>query len=151
VLWRGRLLQTATPEALYRQPVSRELASFVGEAVLLPGDARRGRVTCALGELPLVGTVVDGAVDVMVRPEQIHLRRPDDASPIDAGTANATWLDATVQDVTFHGQDAAVVLDVPSPSGQTTVRSRVPGYRSPRPGERVRLTVDGEVTAYARG
>ncbi|WP_118181677.1 ABC transporter ATP-binding protein [Paraburkholderia phosphatilytica] len=152
VLWRGRLLQTATPEALYRQPVSRELASFIGEAVLLPGDALRGRVTCALGDLPLVGSVVDGAVDVMVRPEQIHLRRSDEISPADETIgATAAWLDATVQDVTFHGQDAAVVLDVPSPAGRTTVRSRVPGYRSPRPGEQVRLAVDGEVTAYARG
>jgi iron(III) transport system ATP-binding protein len=31
------------------------------------------------------------------------------------------------------------------------VRARVPGYLSPRPGETVRLAVDGEVTAYPRG
>jgi iron(III) transport system ATP-binding protein len=30
------------------------------------------------------------------------------------------------------------------------VRARVPGYLCPRPGERVRLAVEGEVTAYTR-
>ena len=67
---------------------------------------------------------------------------------------------AVVREVTFNGQDASVVLhlqddDVAIANGDaplygTAIRARVPGYRSPRPGERVRLAVDGEVTGYAR-
>ncbi|MFP6560872.1 ABC transporter ATP-binding protein [Paraburkholderia sp. B3] len=142
VLWRGRLLQTAAPQALYRRPVTRELAAFIGEAVLLPGTVADGRARCVLGTLPVVegSMAADGDVDVMLRPEQI------DVLPEDAQRSGA--LDALVRDISFEGQDAALTLQLlDSP---TTVRARVPGYRTPRPGERVRLAVGGEVNVYPR-
>ncbi|MFM0226807.1 ABC transporter ATP-binding protein [Paraburkholderia dipogonis] len=145
VLWNGRLIQTATPETLYRRPVTRELASFVGEAVLLPGMATQDRVRCELGELPLSGPMGHGAVDVMVRPEQIRLLRAEETMP-----NGAAAYDAVVTEVIFQGQDAGVALQLRSDT-RTMVRARVPGYLCPRPGEQVRLAVDGEVTAYARG
>src|ERR1700761_9134909 len=77
VLWNGRLIQTATPEALYRRPVTRELASFVGEAVLLPGRERQDRVNGEPGYFPLCEPMGNGTVDVMVRPEQIRLLRAE--------------------------------------------------------------------------
>jgi iron(III) transport system ATP-binding protein len=43
-----------------------------------------------------------------------------------------------------------VALQLQSAS-RTMVRARVPGYLCPRPGEQVRLAVDGKVTAYLRG
>ncbi|HEY1997794.1 MAG TPA: ABC transporter ATP-binding protein [Paraburkholderia sp.] len=144
VLWQGKLIQTATPETLYRRPVTRELASFVGEAVLLQGVATRDRVICELGELTLSAPVASGAVDVMVRPEQIRMWRADETAP--AGIAS---FDAVVQEVVFQGQDAGVALQLQS-AARTLVRARVPGYRTPQPGERVQLAVDGGVTAYAR-
>jgi iron(III) transport system ATP-binding protein len=144
VLWNGRLIQTATPETLYRRPVTRELASFVGEAVLLPGMVRQDRVSCELGELPLSGPMGQGAVDVMVRPEQIRLLRAEETMP-----NGAAAYDAVVTEVIFQGQDAGVALQLHSDT-RTMVRARVPGYLCPRPGEQVRLAVDGEVTAYAR-
>ena len=145
VLWNGRLIQTATPETLYRRPVTRELASFVGEAVLLPGTVRQDRVSCELGDLPLCEPMGNGPVDVMVRPEQIRLLRAEETMPNGAAS-----YDAVVQDVIFQGQDAGVTLQLQS-GAQTVVRARVPGYLSPRPGAHVRLAVDGEVTAYPRG
>ncbi|MFM0246880.1 ABC transporter ATP-binding protein [Paraburkholderia sediminicola] len=145
VLWNGRLIQTATPETLYRRPVTRELASFVGEAVLLPGTVRQDRVSCELGDLPLCEPMGNGAVDVMVRPEQIRLLRAEETMPNGAAS-----YDAVVQEVIFQGQDAGVTLQLQS-GARTVVRARVPGYLSPRPGAHVRLAVDGEVTAYPRG
>ena len=144
VLWNGRLIQTATPETLYRRPVTRELASFVGEAVLLPGTVRQDRVSCELGDLPLCEPMGNGPVDVMVRPEQIRLLRAEETMPNGAAS-----YDAVVQEVIFQGQDAGVTLQLQS-GAQTVVRARVPGYLSPRPGAHVRLAVDGEVTAYPR-
>ncbi|MFM0075598.1 ABC transporter ATP-binding protein [Paraburkholderia sediminicola] len=144
VLWNGRLIQTATPETLYRRPVTRELASFVGEAVLLPGVVKQDRVDCELGDLPLCEPMGNGAVDVMVRPEQIRLLRAEETMP--NGVAS---YEAVVQEVIFQGQDAGVALQLQS-GARTVVRARVPGYLSPRPGEHVRLAVDGEVTAYPR-
>src|SRR5271166_210192 len=84
VLRDGALAQVAAPETLYRQPVDRALAQFVGEAVLLPGLAAGGFATCALGRLGLAQLVPDGPVEVMVRPEQIRLE-----SRTNAGSAKA--------------------------------------------------------------
>ncbi|WP_323120592.1 ABC transporter ATP-binding protein [Burkholderia alba] len=144
VLWQGRLLQTARPETLYRQPVTRELASFVGDAVLLPGVAQHGHIVCALGRLPLHVPLHDGPAEAMLRPEQIRMqpaRAPRDA--------HAQWHDAIVLDTSFCGQDAAVRLQL-AHLPDTMVSARVPGYRCPSAGEQVALAVDGDVMAYAR-
>src|SRR5580765_2278338 len=73
VLRAGRLVQTAPPAELYRTPVDLELAQFVGEAIVLPGQAQSGRVLCSLGTLPVRGTMEEGTVRVMIRPEQIRV------------------------------------------------------------------------------
>ncbi len=147
VLWQGKLIQTATPETLYRRPVSRELASFVGEAVLVPGVADGNGVTCRLGRLNLLAPVASGPVDVMLRPEQIRIRSADSADAAPAG--NGAELHATVRDVAFFGQDASVGLTLPD-APDLAIRARVPGYLSPRVGEHVTLAVDGSVAAYPR-
>jgi iron(III) transport system ATP-binding protein len=142
VLWQGRLLQSAPPQTLYRRPATRELAAFIGEAVLLPGTVENGRAHCVLGALPVQqGALAShGAVDVMLRPEQI------DVLPESAQREGA--LEALVRDITFQGQDAALTLQLIG--ADATVRARVPGYRTPRTGERVRLAVGGEVSVYPR-
>ena len=135
VLRRGRMAQVAEPDVLYRCPVDAELARFVGEAVLLPGTASGATATCALGRLRLAAGMPDGAVDIMVRPEQIRLTQGE-------GVA------ATVVSVTFYGHDATVTLDLAGQDARVT--ARVQGYRRPTTGEAVRVTVEGEVVAFAR-
>jgi len=142
VLWGGRLLQTAAPQALYQRPVTAALAAFIGESVLLPGHVVDARAQCVLGTLPVVDGAhhPDGPVDVMLRPEQIEVL--PEAAPREGA------LDALVRDITFQGQDAALTLQLID--SETTVRARVPGYRTPRHGERVRLAVGGAVSVYPR-
>jgi iron(III) transport system ATP-binding protein len=148
VLWNGRLVQTATPDALYRRPVSRELASFIGEAVLVPGVAEQDSVVCVFGRLQLAVPVVPGPVDVMVRPEQIRV-----TAGTRQGAAAERALDARVEAVTFYGHDASLdlrLMDVSCNAVNTEVRALVPGYGVVSVGERVRLTVDGAVIAWPR-
>ena len=73
VLSNGRLVQTDTPEALYRRPATPELATFIGDAVLLPGIVRDDAVECDMGRLTLGRPMNAGPVDVMIRPEQIRI------------------------------------------------------------------------------
>ncbi len=80
VLRGGRLAQLATPSELYRHPVDAELARFVGEAVLLDGRAAADRAACALGLLTLASPAPDGPVQVMIRPEQLEVRRTPKAA-----------------------------------------------------------------------
>lgn len=143
VLWEGKLVQVASPEQLYRQPVSAELARFIGEAVLLPGQIEGGNtVVCALGRLPLLATQPDGPAEVLLRPEQIRLLA---GKPL----PGIHQVKGRVLQVEYYGHDASVQLQLLSPTEAPVLLSaRVPGHACPQPGEEVELLVQGEVLAY---
>jgi iron(III) transport system ATP-binding protein len=148
VLWRGKLVQTAAPQTLYRQPATRDVAAFIGDAVLLPGVASRGIVECPLGALKLSQPVADGLVDVMLRPEQIRILAADETRDGDRVTHTAL-----VTGLRFNGPDASVALELQLRMGgpaPVSLRATVPGHRAPRLGEALRVAVDGEVFAYVR-
>jgi iron(III) transport system ATP-binding protein len=141
VLMAGRLLQTAAPSVLYRMPLTLDVARFVGEAVVVPGRARGGTVSCPLGELRLIDPEIEGLVDAMIRPEQIQVHRAEPG-------ASDRGVMATVSARTFYGPDSVLQLKldaVPEP-----ISARVLGHDSPAPGERAKLTLSGEVMAYPR-
>jgi iron(III) transport system ATP-binding protein len=135
VLWKGKLVQNAPAREIYRQPATRALAEFVGDAVLLPGIVQGRFATCMLGTLPLLVPLEDGPADVMIRPEQIRL---------DAHHAQSS--EARVTDVTFNGKDASIRLRMQD----HFVTACVPGHRAPRMDERLYLSVEGEVMAYPK-
>ncbi|WP_342029110.1 ABC transporter ATP-binding protein [Paraburkholderia caballeronis] len=116
VLIHGKIAQVDTPRALYANPADAELASFVGEAVFLPGVAADGVVDCELGRLPLAGVDVPaGQVQAMIRPERIRVARP--------GTNGA--VPAIAEQIAFFGHDANV--DVRLHATGRRVRLRLSG------------------------
>ena len=136
VLMAGRLVQTAAPAVLYRTPANLDVARFVGEAVVLPGRAEAGIVSCALGELPLIDREIQGAVEAMIRPEQIRLRLAHgEGAAIGRVSARA-----------FYGPDSVVQVELDGAPGP--IGARVLGHDVPAPGERVELGVEGQVMAY---
>ncbi len=134
----GRLVQTADPATLYRQPVDAELARFVGDAVFLPGHLAGGYVDCLLGRLAVRDRPSgNGPATVMIRPEQLELNR-------DSGDTTARVIG-----VSFHGHDATVLLKAcTSDSAYVELLARVPGFALPSMGETVTIAVCGEVVAY---
>ena len=70
VLRDGRLVQLTDPQTLYRSPQDLDVATFVGEAVVLGADLREGTAHCALGTVPVDGPHADGPARVLLRPEQ---------------------------------------------------------------------------------
>ncbi|HZY66162.1 MAG TPA: ABC transporter ATP-binding protein [Rubrobacteraceae bacterium] len=127
----GRVLQKAPPEDLYLYPATREVAEFVGEANFIPGTAENGRVRCVLGDIPALETV-DGAVEVMLRPESLLLRALPDG-------------EATVVGREFYGHDQLVELRLDS--GET-LYSRLVGRHGFEAGERVSLGAWGPVVVF---
>jgi iron(III) transport system ATP-binding protein len=140
ILAAGRFRQISSPAVAYREPVDSAVAAFLGDAVLLPGVASRGRVQTAVGELLVGGFVPDGAVEVMVRPEQIALTAP-----------GAGRLDAVVSGVRYFGHDAVVQLIAGGGASLEGLRARVVGVQAPAPGESVGIDVVGPVRAFSRG
>lgn len=134
VLRNGTLVQVAAPETLYRRPVDIALARFLGEAVVVPGEAAGTEVHCLLGTLALVQPCAAGAVEVLIRPEQIRLAALGAGHP------------ATVETVTYYGHDCSVALTAEGLTGRLT--ALVPGYSSPQAGSAVGLRVEGPVAAY---
>ena len=144
VLWKGRLVQRDTPEAVYRRPVTRELASFVGDAVIVSGTITHGdarRVECEFGRLSITQCMAAGDVhvDVMIRPEQIRIVSESNAH---------SGMQAVVEKVVFYGHDASVMLR--ATQGSRAVQIRVAGHVHPRVGDRIELAVEGDVVAYPR-
>jgi iron(III) transport system ATP-binding protein len=134
VLRGGRLVQLTDPRTLYRHPRDLDVATFVGEAVVLDADIRDGRATCALGSLALERGCPDGRARVVVRPEQLRLSAP-----------TAEGQPARVRSVDFYGHDSRVWLDLPS---GVTVSARLEGTAVPVAGDDVTITVQGAVLPF---
>ncbi len=142
VLRQGRVVQTAPPEVLYRSPADLGVARFVGEAVVLEGQAHGGLVSCALGELKLHGGERSGAVQVMIRPEQIRLTGAGDSANGTGGQGVA----ARVLGHSCYGPDTVVRLAL-GPAA-ICIEARTFDHELPGVGERVEVSVVGSAFTY---
>jgi iron(III) transport system ATP-binding protein len=134
VMMDGTVVQKATPEDLYHNPATREIAGFVGEANFIPGTHENGRLRCALGDIPACGDCT-GRVEAMLRPEALRLR----SLPNGAVTGGET--PATVLTREFYGHDQLVKLRLDSGPILCSRLGAGPGFR---PGERVAVAVTGQ-------
>lgn len=142
VLRDGRLAQVDTPDGLYRRPADPFVADFVGTASWLPCDASDGVAHTPLGRLPLSSAAGsngngasaagdNGAVNVMLRPEQLRL---------------AHGATAKVELVEFYGHDSMVVANLDG----TQLRVRCGPDPQVRRGDSVSVEFVGtEVVAFA--
>jgi iron(III) transport system ATP-binding protein len=142
VLREGRLAQSAAPRTLYRTPVDSDVAQFVGEAVFCAGKASFGAVRCALGRLAVANPGLQGPVEVMIRPEQIHLTARSGTNG-----ANGRGVTATVLGRAYYGPDTVVRLSLDGPA-QTIIKARTFDHEIPDVGEHVELTVRGPVVVF---
>lgn len=108
IMHEGRLVQVASPEDLYRRPVNAYVASFLGEANLLP---------TADGALvdDSTGRAVDGTA--VLRPEDMSVLRPDEAAP-------AWAIEGVVRLLSFQG--SRYRLEVTTDYGRKVVASLAP-------------------------
>jgi iron(III) transport system ATP-binding protein len=137
VLRGGRLVQLTDPRTLYAHPRDLDVATFVGEAVVLDAEICRGRARCVLGDLACEGSCPDGPARVLLRPEQLRLSAPSDAAPA-----------ATVRSVDFYGHDSRVWLELPS---GVTVSARLEGSEVPAVGDTVSISVRGSALSFPAG
>jgi len=158
VLRDGRLVQTATPAQLYDAPADLDVARFVGDAVVIPGQADHTVVRCALGTLPMADGRAEGPVNVVIRPEQIDIRPPPEGTGDDPC---ATDVPCRVTGCTYYGPETLVRLRLvgsdpgqeagPDATDALVVTARVFSHRAPRVGELVGLVVSGPVSVYEGG
>jgi iron(III) transport system ATP-binding protein len=136
VMSEGRIQQWDNAYQLYHRPANRFVADFVGEGVFLPGAVSNGtQLRLELGEVRSSHHLPDGAVDLLLRPDDVM---HDDASP----------LLAEVVAKAFRGAEFLYTLKLPSGA---TVLSLVPSHHNHAIGERIgiRLELD-HVVAFPR-
>jgi iron(III) transport system ATP-binding protein len=137
VMRAGRVEQAGTPEHVYRQPASRWMVEFLGEADVLLGTANgAATVECELGTLP-TGCDAHGDVDVVIRPDSVRLDAPQPGA-----------VTARVTGSTFLGHEQVTRVQLPSGA---EVRTRAAGASAWQVGDEVSVIVDGPVFTYARG
>jgi iron(III) transport system ATP-binding protein len=132
VIINGTVRQAGTPQQIYRHPVDRGVAEFVGDANFIPGTATGRTVTCELGTLELLNDA-QGAVDVLVRPENVTI------------TPAAADAPARVRQILFFGHDQ--LISVQLPSGRQ-VEARLGPYYTYAIGQPVAVRGAGPVMAY---
>jgi iron(III) transport system ATP-binding protein len=137
VMREGRIEQVGTPEEIYERPQSRWVAEFLGEADVLPGTASRGMVECELGRFGAAPELA-GRVNVVIRPESVAIGTGW------AGGGIRERAEAVVVARSFYGHDQLVHLELPS---GLRLRSRRLGFPAWHPGDRVRIWIDGPVSA----
>lgn len=113
VMRAGRLEQVAEPAELYARPATAFVAEFVGTMSRIPALRAPGGMVEVLGRrLPVAGELpADGEVDVLVRPEAVHLA-PDAEGP--ALVVAASFLGAVTRLTVRLADGAEAKADVPT-------------------------------------
>ena len=139
VMWDGKIAQAAPPDKLYLAPADLEVATFVGDAVVLDAVATSGGVDSPLGRLHVQDATARGPGRIVVRPEQVVLDVPDGEGAV-VGTVVGT---------VFYGHDALVRLSVAIPGGAVPVSARCQGVPAGvEVGRSVGVRVVGPVTFF---
>jgi len=135
VMRAGRLVQVGAPEEVYRRPVDRFVARFMGEVNFLPAIAQSGRAETPFGASRAERFADGTRVVVMVRPEAVR--------------ADPSGVPATV----IEAQRVGGLADVRARLGDgTEIDWHWVGGRLPTAGEAVRLAADpAEFAVLAAG
>ncbi len=134
VMFNGQVAQMAEPQRLYSHPVNRNIASFVGEANFLPGEANGHSVSCLLGQLPLA-QAASGRVEVLIRPEALRLLDSSD------------HLNAEIMWREFYGHDQRIGILLND--GKSLI-ARADSSANYTVGQRVTVEVTGAVQTFAK-
>ncbi|HJV08064.1 MAG TPA: ABC transporter ATP-binding protein [Acidimicrobiales bacterium] len=129
VMRSGVIVQHGPPHDVYRRPADLWVANFVGRANILAGQAAGATVETALGTLDVLDPVT-GAVDVVIRPEQLVVQ---------AGGG------ATVEDRRYFGHDVVVAVAL---AGGERLLVRLPSAEPMAVGSAVTVTCREPVLAF---
>jgi putative spermidine/putrescine transport system ATP-binding protein len=148
----GRIRQLDTPHELYRHPVDRFVASFIGDANVLRARLERveglvatvalGAARVAVPARTLGDCPIGSPVDLFVRPEELRIAQAD-AAPAAQGIVAAQI---------YQGGHIDLYVDLPEASSGR-VLLRVPSHESaslPAVGARIRIALAADVAIAFR-
>ena len=121
VMRAGRLIQVGTPTDLYFAPRDAFVAGFFGDVNRLDGTVEDGRVATPFGPVAARNLDEGTPVEVLIRPEGLHLR------PVEEGDMPRPGL-ARVMASRMLGRSSLVHLSVADgPERELHLHARIPG------------------------
>ncbi|MCB1366166.1 MAG: ABC transporter ATP-binding protein [Rhodobacteraceae bacterium] len=137
VMFEGQIEQVATPEQLYRHPVSRRVASFIGVMTLLDARASAKSGDIVRVDIPALGTVdlpaarVPEGIDLAkvekigVRPEMLTILQDEDETAervVEAEVAGRSYYgDMTYYSVLLPGASAPATISMRNTFGRSVI------------------------------
>jgi len=112
VMQDGRVVQTGTPDEVFRKPGTEFVAAFTGMENVFYGASivRDGEAAIDLGDITIrTVTAVEGEVCVGIRPEEVIVSR----EPFESSATNV--FSGTVTEVQQNGMFSRVVVDTGLP------------------------------------
>ena len=137
VMRAGTLVQVGSPQTLYHHPRDADTARFLGDCIVLDAELRQGQARCALGTIPVADTQREGAVQIMLRPEQLEL-----------GPQDGAGVRAEVVDTDFGGASCTVRVQL-AERNVAPMEVRSPSLALPAVGSMVSVQVRGEAHVFA--
>ncbi len=147
VMRQGQLAQVGRPQDLYLRPADPVTARFLGDAVVLPGQLSGGWATCALGRVATDDAQRSGAVQIMLRPEQLQLT--DAPGGALAADSHAAACHGVVLDADFCGPVCELAVRLLEDPQATVLTVRSSGLHIPALGARVQISVVGQAHVFA--
>jgi iron(III) transport system ATP-binding protein len=139
VMREGRLAQVGTPRELYARPADAHVATFLGEAIIVPARIEGGIAACALGRIP-VAPGRAGEATIMVRPEQVTLET------VPGPQAEPAPGIGRIVEAEFAGANCAVVVRL---QDGRQILVPVPAASLPAAGALVRFAIAGTAHVFA--
>jgi iron(III) transport system ATP-binding protein len=132
VLRDGEFAQVGNPSEIYQAPADVEMATFLGDSVIINGVVKDDKVVTDLGLLTPLNKVANGATGrVAIRPENFYLQ------PNPKGEGEVIGRQ-------YFGHDALVEVQLP----KLVIQARANGPFAPEIGMKVTVWVRGQVNFY---
>ena len=161
VMRAGLLVQAGPPLALYQHPKDAAIATFLGDAMVLPAQLAGGWADCALGRVEVHDAQRSGAGRIMLRPEQLQITQV--APEVAAHAVGSAACYGAVVDADFGGpvsvlsvrlvrsNSAAAGLPDDEAACNTVLQVHSQGIHAPPVGAMVRITVAGQAHVFVAG
>jgi iron(III) transport system ATP-binding protein len=132
ILRDGEFAQIGNPSEIYQSPADIEMATFLGDSVIINGVVENEKIVTDLGLLTPLNKVVNGATGrVAIRPENFYLQ------PNPKGEGEVIGRQ-------YFGHDALVEVKLP----KLVIQARANGPFAPELGMKVTVWVRGQVNFY---
>lgn len=132
ILRDGEFAQIGNPSEIYQAPTDVEMATFLGDSVIINGVIRDDKVVTDLGLLTPLNKVANGATGrVAIRPENFYLQ------PNPKGEGEVIGRQ-------YFGHDALIDVRLP----KLVIQARANGPFAPEIGMKVTVWVRGQVNFY---